>query len=177
MRVLADDETHVGNVEFNTDFENRTETDYNCGSIPDEIDSLHESLKEAGYRTVDNRQLTQEQERLSIKHSNTLELSKKGDSIDMNSIFYSESPSNGSSIKAKDDEKNYVELCRELNDMASELIKQGIRLQEGEDEGEGEGEEDEEDRLQRALECFEKAKAYLNACLNHASQRRDNFKE
>jgi hypothetical protein len=171
MRVSAEEESHVENFELPSEQE-RTETDFYCASIPDEIDSILEESKE---RDID--QLESDNE-IDVKfESNTIELSKQGDSIDINSIFCSESQSNGSASKIED--KNYVELWRELNDMAVDLIKQGIRLQEAEEEEEGEGEdaEDDEDRNKRAHECFDKAKAYLSASLNHANTHRKLFED
>lgn len=156
----------------------RTDTEYNSGSIPDEVDPLNDGeMDEAAYRTLSITNQHRDSDLASLKRSNTIELSKKCDSIDINSIFYSESLSNESLSKHIDDEKGYVELCRELNDMAVDLIKQGIRLQEGEDEEcEGE-EEDEDEKLQRAAECFNKAKAYLSAWLNHAYNNHNLFNE
>lgn len=61
--------------------------------------------------------------------------------------------------------------------MAVELIKQGVKLQEETEDGEGEEEEEEEERQQKALICYEKAKSYLTACLNHAKKNCSLFDE
>jgi hypothetical protein len=45
MRVLEEEESHVDNFEFPSEQE-RTETEFYCASIPDEIDSIIEESKE-----------------------------------------------------------------------------------------------------------------------------------
>ena len=58
--------------------------------------------------------------------------------------------------------------------MAVDLIKKGIRIQEGEDE-DGEGDENEQEKIMRAYEIYQQAKSYLNACLKHANNNIQHF--
>ena len=85
----------------------------------------------------------------------------KCDSIGMNSIFGSESQSNHSISKEND--QNIFELCRNMNNAAVELIKQGVKLQELEEENFSEGEIDEEENLSKAFICYSKAKKWLDS--------------
>ena len=147
-----------------------SETDtYNCQSIPDEVESSHADIAEEEDRrsaSSQPKELLNVHDLLAISKSN--DQSKKGDSIGINSIFYSESASSKSQSKAFDAEKDYIEIWKELNDMAVELIKQGIQIQEGDDEGEGENEEHEEEKMMKAYEWYQQAKSYLNACIKHS---------
>lgn len=141
-----------------------TDTDeFNWGSIPDEVDSIREiEIEERASKTLDDR--SKNSDSVSIKHSNTIELSKKWESIDMNSIFASESVSNQSNSKKLEDDKDIFENCKELNNTAVQLIKEGIKFQEL-DEEEDENDNSSEENLQKAFSWFNKAKLYLGHSL------------
>lgn len=110
------------------------------------------------------------------KRSPTIELSCQESSEDINSIFYSNSFSNDSSINQ--DSKDYFKICKELNDSAVEHIKEGIRLQEGEEDSEeSEGEVDEEDKMNMVFNLFNKAKAYLTAAIKHVNNHCESFSD
>ena len=176
LRVVGEDDTHMDNIELPSE-NDKTETDtLNCLSIPDEVDSEHNENVEDDYRSSDSQSRNQRATNEFIKQSNTIELSKKGESVGINSIFWSESASSKSNSKQFDNDKDYIEICKELNDMAVELIKQGIQIQEGEDE-EGEGEEYEQEKMIKAYEWYQQAKSYLNAWIKHSLNNYQHFED
>lgn len=164
---VEEEETHADNIELPTD-NDKTETEtYNWASIPDEVDSIQEewSAEESKERELIGRNTYTPND--FVKRCSIAEKSKRADSIDINSIFCSDSISNESQTKTYVTDKDYFEICKELNDMAVDLIKQGIRIQESENE-DSECDEDQNDRALRAIDSFQQAKSYLNAWLKHS---------
>lgn len=175
LRISEEEAFRAENMELPSEKGENTDTEeFNCGSIPDEVESMKNGQAEEVVYQSDNN-LSEDQplnESQSIKCSNTLENSKKFDSIEDNSIFASENLSNSSSPK-RNEERDILEVCKEMNNMAVELIKQGTALQEGDDEDndEEENETEEDERQIRAENSYSKAKAYLDACLEHAENK------
>lgn len=166
IRVSGEEETHMENIEMPSE---QTETDFREGSIPDEIESAENEsqvVEEIHYKTEDLRnQVNLDSSEWFHVGQHTIELSKQAESIDFQSIFYSETDGSASKVT---DSKNTIERWRELNDMAVDLIKQGIKIQEGEDsEAEGELDEDDDDRQNRAHELFNTALNYLKAWVGY----------
>lgn len=169
LRVVREDDTHVDHIELPSE-NDKSETDtLNWQSIPDEVESEHDDIAEEEDQRSTISQPKEARNGIDLLMiSKSIDQSKKGDSIGINSIFYSESASSLSHSKALDAEKDFIEICRELNDMAVELIKQGIQIQEGEDEAEGDQEDFEEQKMIKAYEWYQQAKSYLNACIKHS---------
>ena len=175
LRVVGEDDTHMENIELPSENE-RTDSDTNNWlSIPDEVDSEHNENVEGEYSSSNSNSIQDKNNDGIFVHNNLIELSKKENSVGINSLFTSESASSKSNSKQFDSKKDFVEICKELNDMAVELIKQGIQIQEGEDDEEGEGEEYEQEKMVKAYELYQQAKSYLKACIKHSKSNIKQF--
>ena len=161
--MSGDDGSHMENLELPSEKGQTSTDEFNWASIPDEIDSFKEAVfeNEAECKTIDLRRMSENSQNVSVKHSNTIDLSKKWDSIEMNSIFASESQSNQSTSKEND--QNIFKLWKDMNNAAVELIRQGVRLQELEEENSSEGEIDEEENLRKAFIWYSKAHTWLES--------------
>jgi len=57
LRISGEEGSHVDNLELPPESKENTDTDeFNCGSIPDEVDSFQEvNIEETIYKTMDHR--------------------------------------------------------------------------------------------------------------------------
>lgn len=179
MRVAGEGEIYADNAEIHSEKDPNESETLNCESIPDEVNSLKEIYHEDVCQQSTESQLFQRKsDNKSANKRSTIELSKKCDSVDLTSIFWSDSISSQSHSKAFASKKDYVEVCRELNDMATDYIKQAIQLQESElEEGEEDWEESKltSERGHKIKILYQEALSYLNAWLKHITEQSQQF--